>query len=635
MRIGYFTCQLTPFIMLRSSLTLLFFTAVTLANAQDYRWQQRVEYAIEARLDVNTHKVTGTEKLVYFNNSKDTLTKVYYHLYWNAFQPGSMMDVRSRSLPDPDGRVMDRISKLTENEIGYQKIISLKQDGKDVTTHVDGTILEVTLKKPLLPNAKTVFDMKFESQVPVQIRRSGRNNREGIAYSMTQWYPKLAEYDFQGWHINQYVAREFHGVWGDFDVKLTLDPEFVVAGTGNLQNADKIGYGYEKPGTKVERGTGELTWHFKAKDVIDFAWAADPDYKHDIAQVPDGPTIHLFYQPGEKTNEAWKNLAEQSVKHFQFMNTYYGKYPYNTYSIIQGGDGGMEYPMCTLIIGERPGLAGLMAHEASHSWFQAVLASNESQYAWFDEGFTDYSSAESEASMFGKSITDAHRGSYQAYFGLVRSGLQEPMSTLSDHFSTNRAYGTSAYSMGALYLHQLRYIIGEDNFYKGMQRYYNTWKMRHPEPNDFLRIMEKTSGLQLKWFANYWLYQTKRIDYGIKSAVDDGTSTTVTLERIGQLPMPIDLVVTYKDGKKELFYIPLNETFGSKPVEDKTMARTDLEEWYWTSPTYSFKISKPLAEIALIEIDPQMRMADIAKDNNKFDPAAQNLKPADSAQPKN
>lgn len=622
--------------MLRSSLTLLLIVALfQITNAQDYRWQQRVEYAIEAKLDVTTHKVTGTEKLVYFNNSKDTLTKVYYHLHWNAFQPGSMMDVRSRNLPDPDGRVRDRISKLTESEIGYQKVISLKQDGKDVAMHVDGTILEVTLKKPLLPNTKTVFDMKFESQVPVQIRRSGRNNREGIAYTMTQWYPKLAEYDFQGWHINQYVAREFHGVWGDFDVKLTLDPKFVVAGTGTLQNAEKIGYGYEKPGTKVERPAGDLTWHFKAKDVIDFAWAADPDYKHDIVQVPDGPAIHLFYQPGEKTNEGWSKLSEQSVKHFQFMNKFYGKYPYNTYSIIQGGDGGMEYPMCTMIIGERPGLAGLMAHEVSHSWFQAVLASNESMYAWFDEGFTDYSSAESEANMTGKPIAEAHRGSYEGYFSLVRSGLQEPMSTLSDHFSTNRAYGTSAYSMGAVYLHQIRYIIGEDNFYKGMQRYFNTWKMRHPEPNDFLRVMEKTSGLQLKWFANYWLYQTKRIDYGVKSAVEEAGATNVTLERIGQLPMPIDLVVTYKDGKKELFYIPLNETFGSKPVEDKTMARTDLNEWYWTSPTYTFKISKPLSEIALIEIDPQMRMADIVKDNNKFDPAAQNLKPADPAQPKN
>jgi aminopeptidase N len=290
-----------------------------------------------------------------------------------------------------------------------------------------------------------------------------------------------------------------------------------------------------------------------------------------------------------------------------------------------------------MITGERPlnSLVGVMAHEASHSWYQAVLASNESMYAWFDEGYTDYSSSESEASMFGKPIADSHKGAYGGYFALVKRNLQEPMSTLSDHFNTNFGYGVSAYSMGAVYLHQMRYIIGEDNFYKGMQRYYNTWKMRHPEPNDFLRVMEKTSGLQLKWYANYWLQTTKRIDYGVKSAVEEAGATTVTLERIGQMPMPIDLVITYKDGTKELFYIPLNETFGSKPVEDKTMARTDLTEWYWTNPTYTFKVNKPLAGISLIEIDPQARMADIVKDNNKFDPAAQNLKPAEPVQPKN
>jgi hypothetical protein len=624
--------------MKRFSAILLFVCGLTqILTAQDYRWQQRVEYTMDVKLDVKTHKIDGMQKLVYFNNSKDTLRKVYYHLNFNAFQPGSMMDVRSRTIQDPDPRIGDRISKLKEDEIGYQKIISLKQDGKDLTHHVDGTILEVTLNKPILPNTKTVFDMKFESQVPVQIRRSGRNNREGIAYSMTQWYPRMAEYDFQGWHIYQYVAREFHGVWGDFDVKITIDPTFMIAGTGKLQNPEKVGFGYEKPGTTVTKPKGDITWNFKAKNVIDFAWTADPEYKHDIIQVPGGPEVHLFHQPGEKTTEAWSKLPEFASKHFEFMNKTYGKYPYDTYSIIQGGDGGMEYPMCTLIMGERPinGLAGLMAHEVAHSWYQAVLASNEAMYSWFDEGFTDYSSAESEANMFGKPIADSHRGSYGAYFGLVKSGLQEPMSSLSDHFTTNRAYSTSAYAMGAVFLHQMRYIIGEENFYRGMRRYFYTWKMRHPEPIDFVRVMEKTSGLQLRWYYNYWVNTTKRIDYGVKSATEENGATTVTLERVGQMPMPIDLLVTYKDGSKELYYIPLNETFGSKPVEDNSMTRSDLPQWNWTNPTYTFNVNKPLANITLIEIDPQNRMADIAKDNNKFDPAAQNLKPAETAQPKN
>jgi len=588
-------------------------------NAQDFRWQQRAEYAMDVRLDVQTHKVTGTQKLVYYNNSPDTLTKVYYHLYFNAFQPGSMMDMRSRTIADPDSRVMDRISKLKDDEIGYQKIQTLKQDGKDVNYHIEGTVMEVYLTKPILPKTKVTFDLKFESQVPTQIRRSGRNSKEGIAYSMTQWYPKIAEYDFQGWHPYQYVAREFHGVWGDFDVKITLDPAYVIGGTGKLQNPDKVGHGYEKPGTKVNRPSGELTWHFVAKNVIDFAWVADPDYAHDIAQVPSGPEVHFFYQAGEKTTDNWKRLQEYTVKHFEFMNKTFGQYPYEVYSVLQGGDGGMEYPMCTLITGERslPSLVGVMAHEVAHSWYQGVLATNESLYAWFDEGFADFATNESMAFIMNDKRT--HAGSYNAYFSLVKSGLQEPMNQHSDHFSTNRAYGTAAYSMGAVFLNQLKYIIGEEPFYKGMRRYYNTWKFRHPEPIDFIRVMEKTSGLQLKWYMSYWMNTTKRIDYGIKSFVSDDATSVFTLERIGELPMPIDLMVTYADGSKELFYIPVNETLGNKPAEDPNQQRVELETWPWVNPAYTVRINKPGAEIMSIEIDSSQRMADIDRKNNILD----------------
>lgn len=603
--------------ILTFSLSLVFFTAIS----QDYRWQQRVEYTMDVKLDVSTHKVKGTQKLVYYNNSKDTLTKVYYHLFFNAFQPGSMMDVRSRTIADPDARVGDRIAKLSDTEIGYQHIETLKQDGKDLTWTIEGTVMEVPLAKPLLPNSKTTFDMKFEAQVPVQVRRSGRNSKEGIAYSMTQWYPKLAEYDFKGWHAYQYVAREFQGVWGDFDVKITLDPSFVIGGTGVLQNADKVGYGYESAGTKVNRPAGDLTWHFVAKNVIDFAFAADPDYVHETAQVTNGPTLHFFYQPGDKTTTNWKDLKNYSVKHFEFMNKTFGKYPYETYSIIQGGDGGMEYPMCTLITGERNigSLVGVMAHEVSHSWYQGVLASNEALYPWMDEGFTDFSSNESMSAMFAQDKNKAHDGSYGGYFALVKSGLQEPISQHSDHYNTNRAYGTAAYSMGTVFLHQLKYVMGEEVFYKAMRRYYNTWKFKHPEPNDFIRVMEKTSGLQLNWYMNYWVNTTKRIDYGIKNVVEKDGSTLITLERLGDFPMPIDLLITYKDGSKEMLYIPLNELLGKKINENSSITRTDLEFWPWVYPTYTAKLGKKASEIETIEIDPSGRLADVDKKNNKVE----------------
>ena len=617
-------------------LGLLLFATIQYTIAQDFRWQQRVEYQMDVALDVKTNIISGSQKLTYFNNSKDTLSKVYYHLYFNAFQPGSMMDVRSRNIVDPDPRVVDRISKLKDDEIGFQHIQSLKQDGKDISFHVNGTLLEVSLAKPILPNTKTVFDMKFEAQVPIQVRRSGRNSKEGIAYSITQWYPKIAEYDFQGWHAYQYVAREFHGVWGDFDVNIKIDSSFTIGGTGVLANPEVVGHGYKvkpqaksqaKPSKKDSKGntapvkSNELTWHFTAKNVTDFAWAADPDYAHDITQVPNGTELHFFYQKGEKTTDNWKKMQDYAVKHFEFMNKTFGVYPYSTYSIIQGGDGGMEYAMCTLITGERSfgSLVGVMTHEVAHSWYQGVLATNESLYPWIDEGFTDFASQESEATLFNKPVADSHLGSYGGYFNLVKSGLQEPISLHGDHYNTNRAYGTAAYNMGTVFLHQLKYIIGDETFYRGMRQYYNTWKFKHPEPIDFIRVMEKVSGMDLNWYLRYWMNTTKKIDYGVKNVISKDGGTFVTIDRIGDFPMPVDVVVTYTDGSKELYYIPLNETLGNKSVENKTIQRVDLEAWPWVYPSYTMKVNRKTEEITSIEIDPTLRMADVDRKNNKVD----------------
>lgn len=609
---------------MRSLCLLLFLALFATATAQDYRWQQRVEYKMDVKLDVKTHRVQGKQNLTYYNESADTLRTVYYHLYFNAFQPNSMMDVRSRNIADPDGRVTDRISKLSEKEIGYQKIESLKQDGKDVTWSIDGTVMEVTLAKPLMPKSKTTFDMTFESQVPLQIRRSGRDNKEGISYSMTQWYPKLAEYDHQGWHINPYVAREFHGVWGDYDVNITIDPTYVIGGTGKLQNPEAIGHGYEKKGTSVKKQNSDLTWHFTAKNVHDFAWAADPDYAHDIAQVPNGPEIHFFYQNTDKLKTVWKPLQEIAVKTFQLMNEKFGKYPFDTYSVIQGGDGGMEYPMCTLILGngKLEGVAGTMIHEVGHSWFQMALGSNEAQYPWMDEGFTTFAANEVERVLFG--MENPHAGVYRGYTMLALSGKEEPASQFSDFYTLNNAYRVGSYLKGCLMLNQLRYIMGEEVFWKAIHRYYDAWKFHHPEPNDFIRVMEKESGMQLKWFLNYWISTTKQIDYGVQLVAEKDNNTFVTLQRVGELPMPVDLYVTYADGTRELFYIPINETYGSRP-DDKKVKRTDLPEWPWVNPTYTLKINRPVADVIKVEIDAGQWTADVHRENNTVD-ISSNLK---------
>jgi len=597
-------------------LNLTIFSLVSLSiyaqNNTNY-WQQKVDYTMEIDMDVDTHQYTGKQKLVYTNNSPDTLNKVFYHLYFNAFQPGSEMDVRSRTIEDPDRRVEDRISKLKDDEKGYINVLKLKQDGRKVDYTIENTVLEVSLRKPILPGESVKFKMDFEGQVPVQIRRSGRDNKEGISYSMTQWYPKIAEYDFEGWHAHPYIAREFHGVWGDFDVKITIDKDYVLAGTGYLQNPNDIGHGYQDDSVEVKTRKDKLTWHFVAPNVHDFTWAADPDYIHDKQIASDGTVLHFFYQNDENIIENWKNLQPKTEELLEYFNENIGQYPYDQYSVIQGGDGGMEYGMCTLITGERKfgSLFGVTAHEMAHSWFQFVLATNESQHEWMDEGFTTYISTLAENEILGQNKKFPLEGAYQSYFRLAKSGVEQPQSTHADRYAYNFAYGATAYSKGAVFLSQLIYIIGDDNLSQTLKRYFKEWKFKHPTPNDFIRIAEKVSGAELSWYLLDWTRTTNTIDYGIKNINTTPNATIVTLERIGLTPMPIEVEVTYDNGSKEMFYIPLRIMRWEKPNIENT-----LEDWSWAMPTYDLTIPKGDFTVKKVEIDPSQKMADLNRGNN-------------------
>ncbi|MDX1904477.1 MAG: M1 family metallopeptidase [Thermonemataceae bacterium] len=601
---------------------LFFFFFVLLYNAQVFaqveRWQQRVSYQMDINMDVQSNRFIGKQRLEYYNNSPDVLDKVFYHLYFNAFQPNSAMDVRSRTIADPDARVKDRIFKLKENEIGYQKVISLKQDGRPLNYKVEGTILEVELAKPIAANSKSIFEMEFEAQVPIQIRRTGRDNAEGVRYSMAQWYPKMAEYDYQGWHAHPYIGREFYGVWGDFDVKITIDSSYVLGGTGYLQNPEEIGKGYDTKGKKLKKAnSSKLTWHFKAPNVHDFMWAADPNFLHIVRKEANLPEMHFFYKNEPAVIEKWKQLPDFMLRSFSLMNENFGKYPYEQFSFIQGGDGGMEYPMATLILGkhrELEGLVGVAVHESIHNWYYGVLANNEDLYPWMDEGFTTFAEDFVMSKLFNINTENPSIDSYKAYFALVKANQNEPLSTHADHYRTNRAYSISSYSIGSVFLAQLEYVVGKEAFSKGMKLYFDTWKFKHPNPNDFIRVMEKTSGLELDWYKEYWIYSTKTIDYTIKNVSAEGVETNIILERKGDMPMPIELLFTYKNGKKEIFYIPLELMRGEKKEKGYTL----LDDWAWVYPEYTFKIPTDLKEIEKIEIDPSNRMADVDRSNNIY-----------------
>ena len=611
------------------------------------RWQQRVSYKMNIDMDAAKNQFKGKQILEYSNNSDKNLSKVFYHLYFNAFQPNSSMDVRSRELgkilnngrPDWDARVKDRILKLNENEIGYQKIISLKMNGVAQPFKYHETILEVNLTKAILPKTKVVFEMEFEAQVPLQVRRSGRDNpTTGVRLSMSQWYPKMCEYDYEGWHPTPYIAREFYGVWGDFDVTINIDKEYKLGGTGVLVNANEIGWGYDVPGTELKNiAAPKRSWHFVGKNIHDFVWAADPEYVHLVRKTyTGGPLIHVIYNYKETVpanDTAWKEVADAAVAVLPFIEKNFGRYPYPQYSFIQGGDGGMEYPMATLING--PGL-GTAFHEWMHSWYQMMLGTNESMYAWMDEGFTEFSSqlvddyytekvrrvkaAGKPGAMryydsVGAKLPLQHAGSYDSYFNLAQSKVEEPMTTHADHYNSNFAYSIDAYSKGSVFITQLGYIVGEQTRNKILLEYYNRWRFKHPNANDFIQVAQDVSGVQLDWYKEWWINTTKKIDYGIDSLWEENGISNIRFRRVGQVPMPIDVVLTKKDGSTEFHTIPLNLMFAAKK-EDGTDKIIVDEEWRWTHPTYILQLKTKLTDYKKLEIDPSQRMADVDRKNN-------------------
>lgn len=608
---------------IRLSAVAIFMVLYQLLGAQDGYWQQRIYCQMEIDFDVETHRYTGVQKLVYTNHSPDTLDRIYYHLYFNAFQPGSEMFEWTSRLPDPDARILRKLSAMKPEEQGYMGVRSLTHNGHSVLWKANRTILEVYLDQPLAPGMSAVLDMVFEGQVPLQTRRSGRYNDEGIAYSMAQWFPKVCNYDRRGWHAHPYVQREFYGVWGDYDVTIHIDRRFVLGGTGYLQNPQEVGAGYEDPGQPLRIPEGpKKTWHFFAPNVHDFVWAADPAYKHTRRVMHDGTEFHFLYVETPENRDAWAALPALMDTALYHINRRYGPYPYRQYAIIQGGDGGMEYPMATLITGNRPlrSLVGVSVHELMHMWYQMILGFNESAYSWMDEGFTSYASSEIMGLLFPREEPVAqHRGSYLGYLGLARSGVEEPLTTHADHFLSNYAYGAAAYSKGAVFLHQLGYIIGQEALDATLLRFYHTWKFKHPTSLDFIRIAEKESGLELDWYHDFWVGTTRKIDYAVDTAWMREGQLHIRLRQAGTLPMPVDVAIKDADGRVLRYTIPLDIMRGFKRKDRYFPLDFAAPDWAWTNAAYTLVVPGPWSKgTVTIALDPTRRLADVDQDNNVF-----------------
>ena len=258
-----------------------------------------------------------------------------------------------------------------------------------------------------------------------------------------------------------------------------------------------------------------------------------------------------------------------------------------------------------------------MVHEGAHSWYQQMLATNESMRHWMDEGFTSYAEddvmyqlfppAEAQPNPFVKSI--------QRYVDFAKSGEEAPASWLADHYDSGRSYSVASYTKGQLYLVELGYIIGEDNLSKALRQYYIDWAMKHPTERDFLHIAQKVSGMDLKWFHHYWINTTKTIDYAIKDVKYGDNFTTVTLSNKGEIPMPIDFSVITKDRKVQHYHIPLNMMRTPK-TKDFFGDFKVLDYWNWTSQEYTLTIPFGKKDLLVMGIDFSQRLADVNTENN-------------------
>ncbi|MEX1054446.1 MAG: M1 family metallopeptidase, partial [Rhodothermales bacterium] len=456
---------------------------------------------------------------------------------------------------------------------------------------IHDTVMEVDLASPIPPGGTVVFEMAFHSQIPLQTRRSGRDNREGIDFSMAQWYPKMANYDERGWHADPYIGREFYAPFGSFDVRITLPSSYLIGATGELQNPSEIGHGYGE--TEIPE-TDSLTWHFRAENVHDFAWAADPDYVHEVVEGENDVTYHLLYQ--DNVAEEWEKMREWVPQIIEFYSRRFGPYPYPQFTVVQAGDGGMEYPMMTLILGDIPpmGLLGVTAHEAGHMWYYGVLGSNEADYAWMDEGFASFAETEFRAHQTKRPST--HSRSHMGVLQFQHLDLFERMNTPSDLFDTNAGYSVAAYTAGEMLLDMLGYVISDTLRDTFLLEYFDRFRFRHPNPYDVEKVAEDVSGLHLDWYFDQFTNTTWKVDYAVDDVesqrTHDGWESAIELERKGRAVLPVDLRLTLADGSVQWVTVPLSIMHGHKPLPDGWIA---ADPWEWTSPEYTLRVSLPSA----------------------------------------
>lgn len=538
----------------------------------DY-WQQRADYTINASLDTATTEISGTVEIRYTNNSPDTLRYVWVQADQNLYRTGS----KGSALFPADSRWGVR-----GFEGGYT-FSDVRINGSTVQPRINDTMVRLELPSPLMPRGgKATIAIRYSFRVPEH--GSDRMGRDSLLYEIAQWYPRMAVYDdVRGWNTDPYLGQgEFYLEYGDYDYSVTVPAGYVVAGSGVLQNPDEVLTAMQRQrlatashsgdvvpiitqaeaaAAKTRQAPGTRTWHFRAHNVHDVAWAGAPDFRWDATSW-NGVLAQAYYE-FPKAGRAWEHAAEQTQWTIRQYSELFFPFPYPQATSVAGPVGGMEYPMFVMVhygSDDPTSIFGTINHEHGHEWFPMIVGSNERRYAWMDEGFNTYLNAFAQEARYpGQSAYPLYLKNWS---DAVTAGTQSPLMTAPDNIDPG-ALGAIGYRKPAAVLLTLRnHVVGAPAFDAAFREYIRAWAFKHPTPGDFFRNIENSTGEDLSWFWRGFFYTTDVLDIGIDSVgmhTSDGEQFAVIgLRRNTSIPFPVRLRIGYADGTTQDVNLPVN-----------------------------------------------------------------------------
>ncbi len=593
-------------------------------------WVQHARYSIDASIDPATNTVTGTEHVVYLNNSPDTLATLAVYLRQNVFRAESP---RRDVAPITDGV---KLARVVANGSTLTKLSATDEQAEQRVGYVvDATVMWVTLSTPLLPHDSATLDIAW-SFIPALTPSDGREGRDDHLYLLGYWYPQIAVYDdVNGWVADPYLLEaEFYMDPADYDVRITAPRGWVVGATGSLQNPSEILSAAARAKLAQARATGAVVtisrpadggaafaspspsvmWHFTAPNVRDFAWGTSDRYQWDATRAlisgasgkQDTVDVYSFFRLDARAS-AWAGGGARYTRDaVQQLSSYLWEYPWPTMTSMEGvlTGGGMEYPRLTFMQpwADTLSLAGDLMHETGHMWFPMQVGSSETRFPWMDEGFTQFDAAQGMRQLYGEPrkggrIADQEAGQRALYIKRARAGEDQILMTPGDLFPSD-LYNVMYYDKTAQILSALRGILGDETFHRAYREYGRRWTGRHPYPYDFFNTIEDVSKQELSWFWSSWFFEAWPLDQAIASVRKSGGQLSITIEDRGLAPMPIELAVTRANGTVERVHVPASV-------------------WLHGARSYVARVPA-MPAVTRVEIDPNDLFPDVDRSNQQW-----------------